>query len=202
MNLKDSANIASDNVVSMIDALRFPLIVGIVFIHDWFFKVDASFDGPYPVYGHCVALFSHVIFRICVPLFFLFSGFMFFYSVKSFSTKVYLGKLRRRFFSLFIPYLFWNALAYLTLYVLSELHVFNYRFEYHPIALFWSHPIAWQLWFVRDLMACCVLSPLIYFLVTRCRYFVVLFMGLAWFFDYNIPVVGANGLSTEALFLF
>ncbi len=202
-----------DPVIATIDALRFPLIVGVVFIHGVLPNVSYSLGGEYPIYSICSKFFSGVVAEICVPLFFLFSGFMFFYSVDTFSTSVYLAKLRRRFISLFIPYLFWNILAFVFLYLFSDRLAINHRYDFtsiSSISLLWSvpisgrvvPPIAWQFWFIRDLIVCCLMSPLIYMLVTRTRHLGVILLGLAWFVGYEIPVIGPYGFSMAAIFFF
>ena len=75
-----------------IDFLRFPLIVGVVFIHTDFSNIviggvkQISFVN-FPVFARIFFLFSKVIFEVCVPLFFFISGFLFFYRTEGFSLK-------------------------------------------------------------------------------------------------------------------
>ena len=54
--------------------------------------------------------FVEGIARIGVPLFFFISGFLFFY-YDDFSKNVYLGKIKKRFKSLVVPYIFWNLVV-------------------------------------------------------------------------------------------
>ena len=65
-----------------ISTLRFPLAVGIVFIHNQMDRIEIQGEviefANWPVVKYAVDLFSQVLPRIAVPLFFLFSGYLFF----------------------------------------------------------------------------------------------------------------------------
>ena len=54
--------------------------------------------------------FKRGICSVAVPTFFFISGYLFFLNVNNFKKEVYLKKLRKRFFSLFIPYICWNLI--------------------------------------------------------------------------------------------
>lgn len=60
-------------------------------------------------------------------------------------------------------------------------------------------PIAFQFWFIRDLMVMIILTPIIYFICKRAKIYGVLLLCILWFFRWwvNIP-----GLSILALFFF
>lgn len=106
----------SKGSISVLDWLRFPLAVAVVFIH--------SYGNP-PLCASCVAsdpcaqdsifalfrvLFSRALPSFAVPLFFLISGCLFFYQMDDWSWKVYGNKLRRRVRRLLLPYILWIAL--------------------------------------------------------------------------------------------
>ena len=101
-----------------ISFLRFPLTVGVVFIHFNLAKYGLSMHGvTYGLntpdwYYYIISFFSEVLPRIGVPLFFLISGFLFFYR-KDFNSTVYKQKLRTRAVTLLIPYFLWNIIAIL-----------------------------------------------------------------------------------------
>ena len=70
-----------------IDFLRFPLIVGVVLIHSLLGSVSIQGQqmmagGDFSLYSNVSYLFSGIIARIAVPLFFFFSGFLFFYRLR------------------------------------------------------------------------------------------------------------------------
>ena len=104
--------------------LRFPLIVGVVLIHCYYKElpiggVKVPVMDEYPIYKLIADLFSQVLARTAVPLFFLISGYLFFYK-SSLSWPMYGSKLRKRAQTLLFPYLFWNG-ALVALHLLMEL---------------------------------------------------------------------------------
>lgn len=95
-----------------IDILRFPLIVGVVFVHDYSGKTYGSIvNGRSTGFwvDYVQLFFSCGIGHVAVPLFFLISGYLFFQGKWSWGN--YANKLERRINTLLIPYLFWNCLT-------------------------------------------------------------------------------------------
>ena len=107
--------VSKELLTNTIACLRFPLTVGVVFIH---FSMADGFCYNGVVYGlnnpsfffFVVNLFSEVLARVCVPLFFVISGFLFFYHL-NFNRESYLKKLRNRVKSLLLPFIYWNIIA-------------------------------------------------------------------------------------------
>lgn len=201
-----------------IDWMRFPLAFLIVLRH-------ADLQNEYvngqsilsnidaPVYDFLFAIL-HTFTGIAVPMFFLFSGYLFFLKTRSMSD--YLPQLRKRVKSLLMPYLFWN-LVYILIRLSSQIlmpsllsgrnkPIMEYSFgEY--LSCFWSmsfdaggeHPIDGPLWFVRDMMVLMILFPIIYFILKHIKSAVlpllaVVFIGDFWW--------NFTGLSTSALCFF
>ena len=74
----DKFNLSEKLQSDTITWLRFPLIVGVVFIHDNI-TLGQNSEIINPFWFDCVIrLFSDVFPRVCVPLFFIISGFLFF----------------------------------------------------------------------------------------------------------------------------
>ena len=90
----------------VISFLRFPLIIGIVLIHIY---INTQQVEIHPYYSATRHILSDIIARIAVPIFFLFSGFLFFYQTGNFNKDIYTTKLKKRFKTLLVPYLFWNG---------------------------------------------------------------------------------------------
>ena len=115
----------SKNTSETIDFLRFPLALGVVFIHFeitkdtgfYFNGINHGLDCSYWFFKF-TTLISAVIAHIAVPLFFMISGFCFFNN-KSFTLKTYRDKLAKRTQTLLIPYLIWNVIAVLILIIKS-----------------------------------------------------------------------------------
>lgn len=99
-----------------IEWLRFPLACLIVLLHsqlqDTAYKPVAASSGF--AYGLKILLTEGVC-RIAVPAFFLISGYLFFVNLEKWDREIWLGKMKRRFHTLLIPYIIWNlvGIAYL-----------------------------------------------------------------------------------------
>ena len=156
----------------VISISRFPIIVGVVFIHALI--ISNGTDLHY--------FLGNVIGRIGVPLFYIISGYLFFQKYDN-SLKCYKNKLKKRVFSLLIPYLLWNIIAYLV-----------YAFITHTmqpedfVQSFWvvnskpgHSPADGPLWFVRTLMMLSIISPVMYCL-NKNKYtaFISLILLLLW----------------------
>ena len=181
MNNAPSSQLVTDSIT----LLRFPLIVAIVFIHTFIAgqpnidgKVNVEY-GQYPIYD----LLDHIV-RIClaevaVPLFFVISGFLFFYQC-DFSRETYYNKLRKRIHSLLIPYMIWNTLYLFFVMIVQQLQPSSTSLDrklvmdYSVIDILDSYwhfdgvirgydPICGPLWFIRDLMIVNICSPIVYF---------------------------------------
>lgn len=208
-----------------INILRFPLSIGIVFIHNKMDSIDiqgVSYDfGVWHSVKYTVRLLSDVMPRIAVPLFFLFSGFLFFNKLRgAFSGKIYRSKIRRRVRSLLIPYLFWNFIGFLILLVQLHPSFASYfpKFQNAHIDIasflgcFWNFnitgdptetpcPIDGPMWYVRELIILCVFSPIIWWLIKTLKVVVLFFLGVVWFFSLG-SYVNLPGMSHQAAFFF
>lgn len=100
----------SGGQIEIFDFLRFPLICIVVLIHT--LQADEHVEFGI-LYHDALYFFQESIGRSAVPVFFVISGYMFFYKVAGLTTEIYKSKLKRRVKSLLIPYLIWNALALL-----------------------------------------------------------------------------------------
>lgn len=203
-----------------LSALRFPLIIGVVFIHSRFTEIITQ-DGNilitgdnFPLYILLSNLISNVFARISVPLFFAISGYFFFYKIYEFNFHVYLEKLKRRFTSLFIPYIIWNFIVILIL-LFTEYLIPGMMSGNKKSVLDWNInewfynlytvPISYQFWFIRDLMFLCIFSPIVYACIKYGKLIFVLVLFLIWVFDlwYEIPgfsIVGIFSFSLGAYF--
>lgn len=204
-----------------IDFLRFPLIIGVIFIHNYSSTMivqgtEIGSDSFMPVFHLCSELFSQVIGRVAVPIFFLFSGFLFFMNV-DFNRQTYKRKLKSRFKSLLIPYLFWNTAFLLFYYAASHLPVLQSWFkgtEYTPgfiLSSLWgrigenspmTYPIAYQFWFIRDLMMTVLLSPLIYWIARYTKWYGLGVFAFLWYLEIWPDALQYHGLNITAWFFF
>ena len=159
-----------------ISYLRLPLALLIIFGH--------SDILSFPIYSHgeiamfeqsniCipVSFFSLVLFGSAVPLFFMISGYLFFIKNDDYNASLYKSKLEKRLTTLLVPYIIWNLL-YVLFNIMVEVSK-GVEIDYSSqIFSLWSmpgqpYPADPALWFVRDLMVCMILSPIIYYLTKR-----------------------------------
>jgi hypothetical protein len=176
-----------------LDFLRFPLIVGVVFIHT---RIVDGGGEPFDFAGYafCREFFSDILARVAVPMFFFISGLLFFLNVEKFDLKTYFTKLRSRVKTLLIPYLFWNILVFfLLVYVLKTAQIDD---VYYAL---WGGPAAFPFWFIRNLMVVVVLSPAIFLLVKHLKTVGIAALLILWFFGLLINV---KGFSPECIAFF
>lgn len=208
-----------------ITALRFPLMVGIVFIH---FGVSEGIPYQGEVYGAnppywliCVNnLFSQVVARIGVPLFFLISGYLFFLS--GLDRHSYKRKLQKRARTLLLPYVLWNAVfvgrealrsflpgapggnwsfpTILGCFWNIREGVFYHADPTADAAPFNLYPQCVPMWFVRELMLMVLLAPLIYHVVKKMGWYAVAVFGITWFFVYSTTGYFTRQFSVALLF--
>jgi fucose 4-O-acetylase-like acetyltransferase len=133
---------------------------------------------------------------VIVPLFFLMSGYLFFAGF-DWSRESYYAKVKTRIRTLLVPFLFWNAITLLAV-VLGQIAPITRSYYSGHHSLIASHgvyecldcilgidkgPIAYQFWFVRDLMLLVLLAPVVHLIhKTVPRLFLASMFGL-WLFN-------------------
>ncbi|HPH62764.1 MAG TPA: acyltransferase family protein [Paludibacteraceae bacterium] len=194
--------------------VRFPLIVMVIFNHSHlelpFLGSDITFYQV-PIYYNFSYLFSEIIARITVPLFFAMSGFFFFYKVETFNKDSYFSKLKKRCTTLFIPFICWNLLAILVTFLIQTLFPQIIKGEGSALIANWGlkewfggfggevYPHNLPLWFLRDLIVVVFLSPLVYLIVKYTKVVGVVILGFLYITNIWFDV---NGISINALFFF
>lgn len=201
--------------------MRFPLAVMVVLIHATLIY-EQNNGIPYinkidtPIYCGVDFLFRQSICSLAVPLFFFVSGMLFFWNIEKFNWTIFKQKIKSRFTSLFIPYVFWNLLVLVYIFAVQLLFpgvmsaknklVSDYSFM-DFLNSFWNmslvnngggnFPIDGPLWFIRDLMIMNLLSPLVYFFLSHLKGWGAIVLFVSWLFD----LLGAFGnFATAALF--
>jgi surface polysaccharide O-acyltransferase-like enzyme len=184
-----------------LNLIRFPLIVGVVFIHAYLsvveFKGTEAELNPTSFTAVFIRDFiSGGLASIAVPLFFFMSGFLFFYRLE-WSGAAFFKKVMSRIKTLLIPFLFWNILVLLLYAVAQNVPITAQYFaggipqitksgvfEYFNLIIGINrHPVAFQFWFIRDLMILVLLTPVFHLMHKKTVFiFLALFFG-TWFFD-------------------
>lgn len=173
--------------------LRFPLAFLVIIIHTekWNNGIPSM---PISNLNHIDLLdcfriiLGEGIARLAVPTFFLMSGYYFFFSkVNSFNHVSYLQTIKKRFKTLFIPYLVWNIIA---LVINKKLSIFSYLVNTEILLIInetFYKPADFPLWYVRDLMLLTLLSPIIY-TISKNSY-TIIFMSLVYVVFPSIPYI-------------
>lgn len=193
--------------------LRWPLAMCIVAVH-WFANADSALDTlrPDAVWPISAAVANTVRVFLSdngVGSFFFISGFLFF-AGGNMSRRRYVGKLRKRVDTLLIPYLLWNILtvAWLWAHQLPLMRdIFpgsaHYSFDFFSFIhgmLFAPVPHNANLWFIRELMTCVLLVPLLLPLIRRWPAALLCATGAAFITCYINEWDYLKGLSQSVLF--
>ena len=160
-----------------IEWLRFPMAAMVVLLHTGALGIGST----QPVYRILSILTSAAFCRLAVPCFFFVSGYLFFSGMQEWNWQGYMRKLKKRVRTLFVPYVLWNLLAAVVIYLFS---VWKTVKEGSAPVTFAEHISGWgglwdahtsfdgPLWFIRHLMLLCLFSPLVWWLVKH--------FGLFW----------------------
>lgn len=186
-----------DSLSPVISNLRFPLALMVVYIHSFGFGECDLSDlnilhlSSYDIYNIVRTLISKVICQIAVPLFFFFSGYLFFKKLETWNWETYKTKISKRFFTLLIPYIIWNTIRFFSNSYFSDTSLSDFS-----LTSFWhdgyvdaggytnwfgtvisiSHPIHVAFWFIRDLIVMVLLSPAIYYILRKAGTLFVIFL--------------------------
>lgn len=183
-----------------INLLKCLLCIGVVFIHTSFrpgestllFGTNWEEGVDYLRIKLFLQIFVHLfLMQICVPLFFMVSGFLFFLKAPEdlFCLKWFLNKWKSRIKSLLIPYLIANSIF------IVFIEGFNFfigggTFDLLKIfSGFWEYdnglPADPPLWFVRDLIMAVLLSPLFFIIIKKSSWLLPVLIGVLWMVDFS-----------------
>ena len=186
--------------------LRFPLILCVVMLHCYCTVPFTS--GDHSLFYKAVYPFGLWLGESGVPTFFFISGFLFY-----FSQKTYQEKISSRIHTLLCPYLLWNTMflaLYIGLYLIGhpqdilgksigDYGVVDYirayidRGEYSEGN---NGPILCTYWYVRNLFILCLLSPIWYYLNKYLNALFVLLLLIWWMSLHH------NALLAESILFF
>ena len=211
----------------VISWIRFPLIVGVVMIHCMGSPVDVeAIDFHHltgaDIYDLLRILCSNVVTRVCVPLFFFISGYLFFTRLNSWRWQVYGEKLKKRVRTLLVPYLLWITIAVICILAVKVIKegwgvVPGFLQEHGYWHLYWdcfqldvdrkswlgmvvrsTTPFNYALWYLRDLMTMVLLAPAFYVLFRYLQGWGLLLLAINYVS--NIGAVVPELLPTPVLF--
>lgn len=156
--------------------ISFICIIGVVWIHTYYIEgiqyVSTTFFMNFWGEGIC---------SVAVPMFYIISGYLFFIGTEYMGIKSIFIKQKRRVRTLLVPYICANILSIIfysflklcctwmpMLYSMINTNLLDkpqgsifYKFYYYM----WKGPIAFHMWFVRDLMIIILFTPIIYYVL-------------------------------------
>ncbi len=137
-----------------------------------------------------------------VVMFFLISGYLFFRTDKPYNLLFFKYKIKKRFFSLFIPFVLWNALGLIVVTLISTfLNILGHpELAMSPISsakellssLFFYSKYTYQLWFIRDLFILALASPILWILIHKLKDLFLLLLITYGLFAFPIGFVGSD----------
>lgn len=184
--------------------LRLVLVLALVFLH--YGGAYNSFFSPYRGYqGQELPIASILISFIlfigfsAVPAMSAISGFLFFQGATPRLAPDFARKMRRRVHSLVFPFLLWGTSFALVGYAVHQVHpyIFNDFFGGdHSFAWTWGNAIigiegpqlAFQLWFIRDLILTVAISPVIWLMVGRLPWLTLAVLTVLWISGYDLVI--------------
>lgn len=175
-----------------ITILRFPLAVMIVAIHCYYFNtqhINQDTIGAWAFIVKWIINFCSIILTDCaVPLFFVISGYLYFFKKTKYSVSEYLAKTKGKCITLLLPYLTWNIVA-----IIAHPSEFLASSWGERILGFWSRDMTiggwdgpWDgpLWFLRDLFIVMLFSPIISYLIRKIGLLLPILLSIPILFRY------------------
>jgi hypothetical protein len=189
------------NISARMSALRLPLVIAVVLIHGAESSINFK-NGMVGAVENSVVfdflrnLISEGVARSAVPAFFFMSGYFYFYRFNCLIGD-YIKNSRSRIRTLLAPYIFWNFAVFFLFFLLQSVGfmavffsgrnvpILNWRLLDYLNALlgFDGMPIAYPLWFLRDLIVLCLVAPLIYVLIRSLRAVFFGAISIVWFLE-------------------
>lgn len=146
--------------------------------------------------------------NICVPFFFLISGYLFF---RTFKWSKVLDKYKSRFCTIVVPYIIWCSIYYLYYCLLTHLPgIGDFLNEGNPIALTIRTWIDWlwnqsyyTLWFLKELIILIACTPIVYLALKNYKYIPIgtIMLCLALLIAGGIIKIGNLDFGANALYL-
>jgi hypothetical protein len=212
----DAPSLSKEALSQTISFGRISLIVGLVFLHyEKFPNATLSpFRGLDPAHNQIATFIGSFVlffFFSVVPLLSMISGWLFF-SFRDDAWTALSSRMRRRFASLYLPLVFWNALFLAILLLLfhfnpgypllGEMNI-DFRsagaMDYvNAVFGITQHPVGFQFWFVRDLFVTVLVSPILWLFLTRAPLAGAIFLGVAWLYGHDLWIF----FRTDVVFFF
>lgn len=165
-------------------------------------------DEPLTVTTFFEYFFANGILRFRIPLLFLISGYIFAMQDK----RPYKERIKKRFYTLMIPYFLWSAIGigitilFLQFPVTKEAVIaaqldqmgsptLYTEMSWHELFIRWTiAPISFQLWFIRSLFIYNLAYPAIKWLITKYPKMWFSFLTIGWMIGFSLIFIESMGL--------
>ncbi len=192
----------------LIDAIRFPLILMVIFAHSTLLESNTPVSGGFIWANvfHTSELFFRSLGAIAVAGFALISGYFFFFK-EQFTYSYYRKAIFKRKNTLLYPYILWNTIAFLALWAknfiaqrlgfslgvnTAELNLL----DSYSIPMLFSNPIDAPLWYIRELIIITLASPIVGLALRYLKRYAILIFAAIYLIPINL------GLAHHILFFF
>lgn len=150
-----------------ISFINFVLSVSIVVLHSTYNFIESNISGLITFQYEIMRVYT-IMSAVSVPLFFSMSAYLFFISYKEIGD--YFLKIKKRFISIVIPFLFWNVLTYIYYFILVRYtNVFDEKTipnDLKAVLIYIFNSIGDPpLWYLKTLFLFFLVSPMIYFVI-------------------------------------
>lgn len=183
-------------------------MIGVVFLHsynfaDRFLTPATRISEGFKLSAMFEYFVSNGLCRFAVPMFFMISGFLFFFKYEN-SIKGYKSKIAKRSYSLLTPYLLWAFISAIAILILTFFNV-TAKLDIvteHPVTqtvdflYCFVNPPAFQLWYLQQLIIFTVISPLIYLLIKYTKGIILIPFCILWLLDLSFII------NSQALFFY
>lgn len=188
---------------TLINAMRFPLIVLVVYAHSVGYypnlTISRSLDG-WNIFHFVSEMISHHFGQMAVCWFFLLSGYFLFikFPPNGFNMRWMAKKWKDRCESLLLPYLIWNLLAVFTIilkfYLFQTIGVEQSDTEMEAVRMgpwFWfvSGPADYPLWYLRSLIILVLLAPVIWLMASGLKLLFPILLGVLYISPLEVPII-------------
>lgn len=173
-----------NNLSNRIALMNFILSLLIIIHHSC--NLDVSIQALFSneaIFAKNVERLLYNLSEIAVPLFFFISAYLYFFN---FTGNLYISKLKKRLYTLFIPYVFYNIIFYIE-YIIMHKSIM----QFNLVDLFYFIILGKSvLWFVRELIVFTILGYIIWRLIDKKNMFLVsvclsIILSIFGFFPYK-----------------
>lgn len=169
------------------DLLRFPLALLVIYLHISPTFQPWTMPRTYQSVSHHIYIMVNVVVcsiaQIAVPCFFMISAFLLVANIGYLTFHTYLIKLRHRFLTLFMPYIFWNIIAW------GYLVIVGGGDDQNTLSFIFLSPANFPLWFLRNLIVMNIVFPLFFWLAKyggKGVFLIIIVLYSVWPFIYPL----------------